>query len=175
MAATDGLEKQLDEWFGKKAPRLPEGGKKFIVDFAPWLTLLGGILSLWTAYNLWHWARTANDAINYLNNLSATYGGGTVPTSRLTTGIWLAVAVLVVEGVLYLLAFPKLRDRLKSGWNLIFYATLINIAYGLVVMFTDYGSVGSFIGSLIGAAIAFYFLFQVRPMYKGAAAPVKKD
>ena len=71
------------------------------------------------------------------------------------------------------LLFPGTREKKKSGWNLLFYALLINVAYGFVVMFTDYGSVGSFIGSLIGSAIGGYFLFQIRSSYS-KSAPTRK-
>jgi hypothetical protein len=166
MADQLPLEKNLHE-LSKGLPVLPAGGRKVLVEWAPWLALVGGIFALWAAWGLWHWAHLANSLINYANSISAAYGGEPVG-SRLTVGIWLGIAVLAVEGILYLLAFPGLRDRKKAGWNLLYWGAMLNIAYGLVVMFTDYGSVGNFIGSLIGSAISFYFLFQIRPAYKDA-------
>jgi hypothetical protein len=173
MADSLPLEKNLNDLFTKKAPVLPAGGKKIIVEWAPWLALLGGIASLWTAWILWHWAHVANAFVDYANSLSAVYGGPTVNVQRMTFGIWLGIAVLAVEGVLYLLAFNGLRERKKSAWNLIYWGALLNVAYGVVVMFTDYGGIGSLVGSLIGSAIGLYFLFQVRSAYVGnrVAAP----
>jgi hypothetical protein len=174
MATSLPLEENLNDLFTKKAPALPAGGKKVIVEWAPWLALIGGIGSLWTAWVLWHWAHVANAFVDYANTLSAAYGGPAVTVHRLTFGIWLGIAVLAVEGVLYLLAFNGLREHKKSAWNLIYWGALLNVAYGVVVMFTDYGGVGSLIGSLIGSAIGLYFLFQVRSAYVGnrAAEPV---
>lgn len=175
MAATSQLEDSLNDIFGKSAPALPEGGKKFLVDIAPWLSLIGGILSLWSAWTLWHWANVANSYVDYANRLSEAFGGTTVATSRLTLGIWLGIAVVIVQGVLLLMAFPKLRERAKKGWDLLFYSTLVGIVYGVVVMFTDYGNAGSLVGALIGAAISFYLLFQIRGHYMpGAKAPETK-
>ena len=164
------LEQNLNDLFTKNLPALPSGGKKALVEWAPWLALIGGVLSLWAAWALWHWAHIANALVNYANSLSLAYGGTTVSTSRMTVGIWLGVIVLAVEGVMYLLAFPGLRDRKKQGWNMLYYALLINIVYGVVVMFTDYGGVGNLFGSLLGSAVGLYLLFQVRSAYLGRAS-----
>ncbi|MCA9325540.1 hypothetical protein KDA23_05780 [Candidatus Saccharibacteria bacterium] len=175
MAAISQLEDSLNDIFGKSAPALPEGGRKFLVDVAPWLSLLGGILSVWTAWNLWHWAHIADSYIDYANRISALYGNGAVVGSRLSLGIWLSMAVVVVQGVLMLMAFPKLRERSKKGWDLLFYSTLVGIVYGVIVMFTNYGNPGSLVGALIGAAISFYLLFQIRGHYMGKAASKPTD
>jgi uncharacterized membrane protein HdeD (DUF308 family) len=165
MANAAILETKLNDIFVKNAPALPKGGKKVLVEWAPWLALLGGILTLWSVAMLWHWAHVANDLINYANSLSAAYGGTKVADTRMTVGIWLGLLVLLVEGVIYLLAFPGLRDRKKSGWNWIYYGALINIVYGFVIMFTNYGGVGSFLLSLVGSVIGLWLLFQVRASY----------
>lgn len=167
------LEKSLDDFFVKKAPPLPAGGKKFIVEYLPWINLILGVISLYTAWVLWHWAHFANTLVNYANSLSAAYGGPVVATNRMSIGIWLGIAVLAVEGLLYIAAFPGTRDRKKSGWNLLYYALLLNIVYGVVVLFTNYGGVGNLVSAVIGSAIGLYFLFQIRSSYAGAAAAKK--
>jgi hypothetical protein len=82
--------------------------------------------------------------------------------------------VVAIEAVIYLLAFPATRDRKKSGWDLMFYALLINLVYGVIVVFTDYGGIGSLIGTIIGSGIGLYLLFQIRASYHKVAAPAKK-
>lgn len=158
------LEAGLEGLF-KGAPKLPDKAKEVIAQWLPWINLILGLLSLWAAYALWHWAHLANNLVNYANELSKALGGSGVAVDRLTFGVWLAIAVLVVEALLYISAFPGTRDRKKSGWNLLFYALLVNIVYGIVVLFTDYGGVGNFLGYLIGSAIGLYFLFQLKPKY----------
>lgn len=165
MAGVDSIEKSLDEVFVKNAPALPAGGKKFLVDFAPWFSLIVGILSLFAVYNIWQWAHQANEVIDYLNNISTAYGGSTVD-ERLTATLWLSLIVLAIEAVLYIAAFSGLKNRKKSGWNLVFYALLVNLVYGIIVMFTSYGGVGNLLGSVIGFAIGAYLLFQIRASYK---------
>jgi hypothetical protein len=166
MGSLNSLETKLDDVFVKNAPALPDGGKKALVQYLPWINLALGILSLLAVYNLWNWAHLANKLVDYANTLSAVYGGPAVVTQRLTLTVWLSIIVLAVQAVLYIAAFSGLRNKKKSGWNLIFYALLVNAAYGVVVLFTDYGGVGNLIGSLVGTAIGLYFLFQIRASYK---------
>lgn len=173
MSALQSLENNLNEVFAKQAPALPSNGKKALVQYLPWISLIFGVISLYTVYVVWHWAHLANNLINYANSISAAYGGPAVASNRLTLGVWLGLAVLAVEALIYILAYPGLRDRKKSGWDLLFYALIINVVYGVVIMFTDYGGVGNLIWTIIGSAIGAYFLFQVRDSYKGAKARKK--
>lgn len=164
MSASQPLEKSLGN-LANQAPALPANAKKAIVTYLPWVSLILGVISLYTAYVLWHWAHLASSLINYANSVSAAFGGPTVATNRMTIGIWLGIAVLAVEGLLYLLAFPGLKSGKKSGWNMLYYGVLLNVVYGVVVLFTDYGSVGNLIWTVIGSAIGLYFLFQIRDSY----------
>lgn len=168
MVATNSLEKTLADAF-KNAPRLPEKGRKTLVEWLPWLNLALGVLTLWAAYTLYHWASAANALVNYANSLSQAYGGPTVSTSNWSVTVWLGLLVLAVEGVLFIAAFPGTRAHQKSGWNLLFYALLLNAAYGVVSLFTNYGGVGSLLGYLIATIIGLYFLFEIRGSYKAGA------
>jgi len=164
MSALQPLEKNLDDLFVKKAPPLPASGKKALVEYLPWINLVLGLLALLVVYGLWNWAHADNGLINYANSLSSAYGGPTVG-NRLSFGIWLGLVVLTVEALLYIAAFPATRERKKSGWNLMFYAMLVNLLYGVIIAFTSYGGVGSLIGTVIGSAIGLYLLFQIRSSY----------
>jgi hypothetical protein len=165
MAHTNQLEESMHELFVGKAPPLPDKGKQLLVQYAPWLALLSGILSLLAVWNMWHWAHVADTYINYANQINSVYGGGTISTSRLGFGIWLSMIVLAIQAVLLLLAFPGLRDRQKGGWNLVYYSLLVSVVFSIIVAFTSYASFGSLLWSLIGAALGFYLLFQVRSRY----------
>jgi hypothetical protein len=155
MSAFTSLENKLDEIFVKKAPPLSSNAKRAIVAYLPYINLALGVLILLVAWGLYDAAHT----VDYLI-------GSPVTVSHLTFTVWLAISVLVVEAVIFIAAFPASKARKKSGWDLIFYAFLINVAYGIVVVFTDFGGMGRLIGSLIGSAIGFYFLFQIRGNYK---------
>jgi hypothetical protein len=170
MSALSSLEKKLENVFVKQAPALPDSGKKSLVEWLPWINLFFGVLALYSAYLLWQWVDKINEAVDYVNRLGEAFGV-TAPAEveRLSLVVWLSLAVLAAEAVLYILAFPALRARKKSGWDLLFYALLLNVVYGVVVLFTDYGGVGTLLGTLIGSAVGMYLLFQVRSHYKGAA------
>lgn len=167
MSALNDLENSLEKVFVKNAPKLPEKAKETIVEWLPWINLVLGILTLWSAYVLWHWAHLANGLANYVNQLSQTYGINTPAAHRLGAVVWLGLIVLAVEGILYIMAFQATRARAKNGWNLLFYALLVNLVYGFVNIFSNYGGFGSFIGYLIGTAVGLYFLFQIRSRYLG--------
>ncbi|MFA5004158.1 MAG: hypothetical protein WC498_02670 [Candidatus Saccharimonadales bacterium] len=165
MASTNKLESKLDEVFAK-APKIPEGGKKWFVEYLPWLSLIGGVFTLWSAYALWHWAHAVSGLVNFANQLCTAYGGGTCGSvSRFSFWVWASIVVLAVEGVLYLLAFPGLKARKKAGWNYLYYGALVNVAYAVVSIFTDNNGFGHFIGAAIGSAIGFWLLFQIRSAY----------
>lgn len=175
MADVKGLEKSLGEVFGEKAPKLPDGGKKFLVEYSPYLALIGAILSVFGAWGLWNAARTVNGLVDWANQLSKAYGGTTVATSHFTVWVWLAIAFMLVNAVLYFLAYSPLKARLKKGWNYLFYVSLLSVAYSIVTIFIDGRGFGSFLFGLIGAAIGFWLLFQIRPAYLKTKAPETKS
>ena len=176
MSATNSLEKTLDDLFVKGAPALPPGFKKWLVKYLPWVTIVIGVLTLLATLSLWRAGHTVNQLVDYANQLSQAYGGSNVVSNKLGVGYWLALVTLGAEAILYIAAFPGLRAHKKSGWNLMFYALIVNVAYGFFAIFTTYAGVGNFIGSLIGAAIGGYLLFQIRSSYSNAkaSAPAKK-
>jgi predicted neutral ceramidase superfamily lipid hydrolase len=174
MSNLQTVENSLDNVFVKKAPELPKGGKDLLVEFVPWLCLIGGIFSLLSVVALWNWARSVNHLADYANSLSAAYGGGAaVSTSHWTVSVWLSLIVLGITAIMYILAFSPLKNHRKAGWNLLFYALLLNLAYGIIVAFTDYGGPSSLVGSLIGTAIGLYLLFQIRSRYSDKASASK--
>ena len=62
-----------------------------------------------------------------------------------------------IAAVLYLMAFTPLRNRRKKGWDLLYYAFLLN----MVIALLQFNILGLIIGFLIGG----WILFQVRPKY----------
>ncbi len=167
MAALDSLEKQLDEVFVKNAPfQLPENAKKSIVEFLPWVNLLLGVVSLWAAWVLYDWAQAVNKLADAVNSFAQTFGTTQYVTkTRFTVFVWIALATMAVQGALWILAFPGTKAKKKSGWNLLFLALLVNILYGVVIMFTDFGGFGRLIQALLSSVVGLYFLFQIRSYY----------
>lgn len=164
------IENKLAELY-KGAPVLPKKAKDVIVEYLPYFVLLGAVLQAWTAYVLWRLADVAERFSDFANSLSAYYGGPAVGLSAFDkTVIYLGVILLAVEALLMLIAFSPLKKRARRGWDLLFLVSLLQIVYAVALIFVDGRGVGSFIFSLIGAAIGFYFLFQIRDHYKASVA-----
>lgn len=149
----------------KSAPKLPENTKESLVKLWPWLALIFGVLQVWAAWGLWDLTRRVDNVVSYLGNyLGGSYGY----SGKDKFFIYLGIITLLVDGVILLMAYPKLVKRQKSGWNLIFLGSLLNVAYSVVNLFITGRGFGTFLGSLIGSAIGFYLVFQVKDKYKKA-------
>ncbi len=168
------LEESFDNLFVRRAPALPVSSKKTLVQYLPWINLLLGIITLGTVYDLWHWIRITDSLIGITRSLHVTYSGSEVPAAHQGFGIWLGLAVLAVEALLYLAAFPGTRDRKKSGWRLMFYALLANVLYGVIILFTYYGTVWTLAGTLVGSGVGLYLLFQIRSSYSAKGTAFRK-
>lgn len=164
----DSIEKKLDELLVKKAPfQLPENAKKALVQWMPWINLVFGVLQLWAALAFWNLAHLANDLTNYANSLYEVTGVETRVQS-LNVFFWVSMFVLLADGVLILAAFPGLRARSKAkGWNLLFYALILNALYGVFRLFSEVGGgFAAFFWAAVWTVTGAYFLFQVRSHYK---------
>ena len=174
MAEVNQLEKKLDEVFVKNAPfQLPKNVKEWIVKYLPYINLFFGIVTLWAAWALYESAKILDQWADVANSLAKTYGVSGYDKTGLTAFVWVSILVLLVEAVLWISAFPGTRDKKKSGWNLLFYALMVNVVYGVVVVFTDYGGPSRLFGVLISTVIGLYFLFQIREMYLGKSSSAK--
>lgn len=162
---TAGLETWLDEMVNKKQPlQLPTGARQWIADNAWWITLIGGILTLLGAWNFWQLGQALDGVNRWANEVARVYGSTTY-AAELGPMWYLALVGLAVEGVLLLLAVPKLKDHKKSGWDLLFYTSLVSLAIGVVYLLVPGYGVGGLVGALLGAAISWFFLFQVRSRF----------
>jgi hypothetical protein len=173
MGPFAGIEKALAGVF-KGAPALPKSAKDWIVKYLPWLTILAAAGSAWAAYALWDWAHTVGELVNYLNAWTSLYSGSTVSASAMDAGMWIAFIVMLLSAVIYLAAFPGLKANKKAGWNFLFLGSIVSLVYGIVVLFTDFGSAGNLIGAIIGVVIGWYFLFQIRDSYSGGKVEAPK-
>jgi hypothetical protein len=138
------LESILEKWF-KQLPSLPPNGVNALVSITPWLALIFGILGVLGAISAFG-ILSFLAPLAVLPNASPSYGLGMV-----TTIGWLASSVMM------LLAFPGLKAGKANGWNMLFWSEVVNAVTSVV---------GISIGSVVGAAIAFYLLFQIKPKYK---------
>lgn len=165
MGQLDKLEIQLDDVLNKKAPfKIPPDGRKSLAGALWIIALIFGLLQLWLAWNFWHVGHAVDRLVDYANTLSAAYGGSVV-TNDLGPMYYLTLVVLAADAAILLLAAPALKAMRKNGWNLAFYSMLLNVVYGVVVLFSSHGGFGDLIGALIGSTIGAYLLFQVRDQF----------
>jgi Na+/melibiose symporter-like transporter len=157
----------MEGWF-KAAPKLPENGKEGLAKAFPWIALIFGVLQLWAAWGLWV---VYDRADRVLDLFSVYYDVGYTGMDR--TMIFVGIAVLAIDAVILLMAWPKLSKRERGGWDLLYLGALLNLVYAVVSLFIDNRGVGSFIFSLIGSAIGFWLLFQVREKFGGKPAAPK--
>lgn len=137
------LEKELRDLFAK-FPAFPESLVDILVTLAPWLTLLGAILGI--------------IGLLSLLGLGAAYVGAIgINAYGSSWQFYLGIIGGAIAAVLYLMAFTPLRAQKKKGWDLLYYAFLLN----LVITLLQFHIVSLIIGFLIGG----WILFQVRPKY----------
>ena len=163
------LEKRLEPLFDS-LPALPKEARRGLVTWWPALALLGAILQFVAAWGLWHAGHYVDRYVDYVNRLSRLYGTGQV-VPHLGLAYWLMLMLLIADAVILLLASPQLKQRAKEGWNWLFLGAVINAGYGIIAAFDSvYGGAGHLLGSLLGSAVGFYLLFQVRSYYGTHAA-----
>ena len=133
----------LDYYLVKKAPfQIPDAAREWIVRYGPWIMLVLLVLTL--------------------PALLVAFGIGTflIPFAGIgyATGFGFVTIFVVVAVGLRALSLPGLFARKMSGWQLAFYAQLVDFVGGLLN--------GAIIGAIVVALIGLYLLFQIRPLYR---------
>ena len=148
MEYANQLAKSLDQYCAK-IPAFPKGLKDFIVQIAPWLALVVGVLTILAAINIL-------SALSSVSQFAAIAGvrGYTV------TGI-LTLLIILAQGIIELLAFSPLKANKIKGWNLLYYSLILSVISSVITL-----SVISILSSIIGALIGYYFLYQIKSYYK---------
>ncbi len=148
MKYVEQIETSLEEIFGKKAPEMPKKAKEVIVEISPYLVVLMLLLSL--------------------PGILALFGIGTYMTSWMHMGYGFGnifrfnvLINLVVSGVVVvmtLMAVPGMFKKEKRAWKLMFWLSLVSAVGALLRL--DLGSL------IIGSALSWYVLFQIKSYYK---------
>ena len=135
------LETTLEDFFGKKAPALPENVKDSLVSFAPYLAIIGVIISV--------------AGLLPLLGLGAMMGPW---AASFGITYYVGAVGIVISAIFDGLAVSGLFKKSLSAWRLLFYGSLVNAVASVIQ--------GNIVGALLGAAISLYFLFQVKSKYK---------
>lgn len=139
------IEAKLDLYFGKKAPAMPESAKEVLVKYAPYLSLLILIFTI--------------PVILFAFGLSAalspfTYYAGYHPFFSFSFYGLLSLLSMVLSAM----AIPGLFKKSRQSWEYMFYASLVNLLSSLFKP--------DLVSLIIGGALSFWVLFQIRSYYK---------
>ncbi len=142
----DQIITTLEELFNK-LPSLPKDVKEFIVKNAP---ILNYVIIAITAYM----AIMLFGITSYFSTFAPI-----IPVhSIFGFSTFLSLIFLIASIILFIKAIPGLKNKKIDGWNMMFYASLVQLVYSIFS--------GNLIGQLFGTAVGLYFLFQVKSYYK---------
>ena len=140
----DELEIKLEEIFVGKLWALPKKVKEAIVVIAPYLSIISLILIIPMVLAL----------------MGLSFFAPVVFLGGVTAGLGYTFSILfgLVGGILAVSVIPGLFKRQIKSWRVLFWVSLINALGELFKM--DLGNL------IIGTAISWYVLFQVKEYYK---------
>ncbi len=138
------LESSLEDVF-KKLPPLPANATETLFKITPWIALIFGVLGVLLSIS-------ALSALSFLAPIAAVGGvAQNIGLGMIATVGWL------ISSAIMIMAYPGLKAGKMSGWTLLFWAEVVSAATSII---------GINIGSVIGAAIGFYLIFQIKSKYK---------
>jgi len=143
-ASLEKLESMLDEYLGKKAPALPENIKETLVSIAPYLAIVGIVISV--------------PAVLALLGIGAMFGPFVGYGLHYSFAYTVGIVTLAISMVLEAMAIPGLFKRAKGAWRLMYYSSLVGVVANLLQ--------GSISGAIIGGLIGLYVVFQLKAKYK---------
>jgi len=148
-AALNQLEIILDEYLGKKAPAMPENIKETLVSFAPYLAIIGIVISLPAIF-----------AILGIGAMMGPFSAFLGASYMMSYGVtyYIGIVGLIISAILEALAIQGLFKRSMGAWRLMYYASLVTFVASVLQ--------GNLSSAIIGGLIGLYILFQVKGMYK---------
>lgn len=130
----------------KSLPHLPAGIVEFFVKIAPWLALIGAVLSL-----------LAGPILGLLSVFSLL-----TLNPLIVLSVLLAAVISIVTAVMLFMAFNPLKNREYKGWLLIFWSDVLS---AIMMIFDVIVNRGAGLGSIVFTLIGFYILFEMKPAY----------
>ena len=139
------LEREIEKIvLSKSVPAIPDNIKEILVKIAPWFAAISMFMLLPLIF-----AALGISAVA----LPFSYLGG----MRMGFGYTIQLIFSVVLIGIQIMAIPGLFKRKASAWRLMFYSTLISLVQQLLSF--------DVVGVVVGGAISFYILVQVKSKY----------
>lgn len=127
-------------------PNAPKGFISFLVKIAPYMVLIGGVLTL-----------LGSPLLGILSVVSfITFN------PFIVAGMVMMTVFSVLSAVILFMAYEPLLKRKHDGWMLLFWSSMFSFAQTLLQILL--GRNNGF--GLIGVAIGFYIVFQMHNWYK---------
>jgi hypothetical protein len=161
------LELFFDGALRRDAPiQMSESSRRWLAFNLWWVSLALGSLQLCAAWLLWRDATRIEQLFESSSNISIYELS---PAISYTGPIfYCSIGLIVLDSILLLAAYRGLRIFEKQGWNMLFYAMLLNIFAGFVMLFSDYSAgLQDFLRPLLLSIAGAYFLFQIREYFTG--------
>ncbi len=128
----------------KNLPKLPVEVTNLMVNFGPYLVLLGGILNFLTIFSLF-------SVNSFLFNFGWLAGATIFPYYHIY------VIGIAVSGLMLIVAFGELQAKTIFGWRLVFWS--LNLSC-LALFFSL-----NILSGLVGVLLSWYFLSQIKQNY----------
>jgi uncharacterized BrkB/YihY/UPF0761 family membrane protein len=140
------LEAKLEPVFAK-FPHLTTPVRQTLVNIAPWLALISGLIGLLAIFS-------GGMLMSVLT--LRFFGSGIIQLPFV-----ISMIVGLLASALDLLAYTPLAAHKKLGWDYIFTGTVLMALAMIIDLVMGSGSLGGLIGQLIGV----WLLFEVRGLY----------
>lgn len=156
-------ETTIAGWFAQ-APHMSKSGRTWLVKNIWWMALVGAIIG---AVGL---VVTMIGTL-FAGALLSTFGGfvGALIAAPLVLAILIASAAAIATVVLLFVAVSPLKEGQRRGWTLLFIAILLQVAVEALTLILTF-NVFEVVWGLLFAAIAAYFLFEIREQYSSPTA-----
>lgn len=160
MESLHTLETTIARWYSG-LPHLPKNVQKWIGENIWWIILVIFILSVLGIFSLIGGITALSTLSGAAYGIYGAYGASQVNAGAALTAAWVALVGALVTTAVLGLAISPLKERKKKGWDLLFFSDLAYLVITVAGMLVSF-NFGGIIGTIIGTAIGFYFLFEVR-------------
>lgn len=152
------LDSELETVFAN-APHLPEKVIEILVKIVPYMVLISGLFMVTGGLQSIFGATEFYRILDLWRDVPSYY-------------FYLVGVLQIIGGVLSIMAFKPLRDKLATGWQFMFVLSILNALMNLIsVIFIRQG----LFGLLIGLLLSFYFLYELKPTYFGTKSKIEKN
>lgn len=163
MERMSKIEDIISEWHDK-TPHLPATVRQWLADNSWWVALAIAILGAIVIFFILIPLLLLGAVLSGLAGVLGAVAGGLL---LLIAIIWMLVAIVSI--ILLAVAVGPLKRHQKRGWNLLFFALLINVTVIVLKLLIDFEP-ASFMLGLLMAALAGYLLFEMKDHFTPTAA-----